>query len=193
MQEFVCYGIEMAGKAGTGGPIMTRETRDLLDAVSLGDSERALRALDAGADVNATNKDGESPLTLCIQVGGIKRDVLAAALIAVGAHVNHRAPGGHTPLTLASLLGHADTVSRLLEAGADVDAQDDHGATALHQAVVNDRGEIVRTLLDHGASVWKRTNSGRTVIDSFARAESRLKNKDIRRRLEDSSTSRTGH
>ena len=60
---------------------------------------------------------------------------------------------GQTAMHFASMWGHADTVSTLLDAGADINAPNDNGKTPLFYAVRNDRIAVVRLLLKRGAKI----------------------------------------
>jgi hypothetical protein len=67
--------------------------------------------------------------------------------------VNAEQPGGHTPLTLASMRGRADVVRLLLAAKADLNAANKDGKTALTLASENDRQEVVELLTAAGAAI----------------------------------------
>ena len=87
--------------------------------------------LDAGADPNARNRHGETPLHT---VAWYSQDNAEAVrlLIAHGANVNARSNGNSTPLhSAASWPDNYQIVVALLEAGADVNAKTDNGATPL--------------------------------------------------------------
>ena len=111
--------------------------------------------LEAGADPNARDADGNTPLH---QIEGNNRDKGRAAslLLAAGANPNARNNQGRTPL-LEALYSrdNADfeVTVVLLEAGADPNAQDQYGA-ALHHLSRRDRGpleDIERALIRAGA------------------------------------------
>eukprot|EP01135_Chromosphaera_perkinsii_P010070 Nk52_evm6s2010 gene=Nk52_evmTU6s2010 len=69
---------------------------------------------------------------------------------------------GTTPLMLACIHGHEDSVVFLLEHGADVNMVDETGRTALHYAAKNCRQECVRSLLEHNADPWVKNSVGHT-------------------------------
>jgi len=119
--------------------------------------------LEAGANVDAANNNGDTPLILaCLNGHGHIVDVLLKAgadvtavdtygscalfyasrqghcglvdaLLAAGADVNHSRV---TALLIASRFGHASALSKLLAAGANVAAVDDDGNTALHRCAL---------------------------------------------------------
>ena len=76
--------------------------------------------------------------------------------------INHKGPGGSTPLMFASLYGSADTVRFLLKRGADPNLRNDAGATALMWAT--DDAVKTRLLLAGGADVNVRSNDGQTPL-----------------------------
>lgn len=71
-----------------------------------------------------------------VEAGSV--DGLRAA-IAAGEEVDHRGPGGVTPLMRAAALGRAGLVRLLVNAGAEVGLADDRGDTALIHAARNGR------------------------------------------------------
>ena len=102
-------------------------------AVSSSNSNKHLKILDkllqAGAEVNAQNDGGYTPLHIASKHGHL--DVVKR-LLSAGAQVNAQNDEGKTPLHIASYHGNSDIVKRLISAGAQVNAQDDEGKTPLH-------------------------------------------------------------
>ena len=100
-----------------------------------------------GADVNAKDKEGKSPLHYA------ERKAVAELLLAKGADVNAKDNEGKTPLHCAT---RKDTVELLLATGADVNAKDNGGETPLHCAerrVAKDNlnlNEMIEVLRQHG-------------------------------------------
>lgn len=74
-----------------------------------------------GADVNAKDKDGGTPLMLA-SLGSLNSDAVKA-LIKAGANVNAKNNEGFTPLMLAAIY-NPDALKILIKAGADVNAKD---------------------------------------------------------------------
>ncbi len=117
--------------------------------------------LEHGADVNAKNAQGNTPLWTPVMYG---RKNIAIILLTNGADVNARDNSGETPLhkvSIHSLPNSRDIAALLLKHGADVNAKSNNGWTPLHSANTKDVAEI---LLSHGADVHARDNRGRTPL-----------------------------
>jgi len=108
-----------------------------------------LRALlDAGAQVNVTNRVGAS--ALIYSVGHPEKVRL---LLRRGANPNHHSTYGTTPLIAAAgaTLG-CSSATLLLAAGADVHATNSTGFDALGRAAYAGNTALVKLLLQHGAA-----------------------------------------
>ena len=106
----------------------------LLHEVSYnGNVNAAQLLLEHGANINARNKEGHTPL----------HRVLADLDDDMGTH-------------------HFDTIQFLLEHGANVDALDDAQSTPLHVASEYGSAKATRLLLEHGANVYLQNNEGHT-------------------------------
>jgi ankyrin repeat protein len=155
--------------------------------------------IDKGADVNAKNRRGSTPIFWAIH-----DEAKVRLLISRGAAVNVKQIEGRTPVYQASILGSGNAVLRLLlesggnpnaatltgltplsgaalrgdvEAmrlllakGADVHAKNGAGATALMAAATNGSADAVRLLLERGADVNVRTKLGETALGNAAGA-----------------------
>ncbi|MDA8085716.1 MAG: ankyrin repeat domain-containing protein, partial [Nitrospiraceae bacterium] len=84
-----------------------------------------------GADVNAKNNNGYTPLHRAAEFG--HKDV-AQTLIAHGADVNAKDNNGDTPLHEAAEGGQADIVKLLIAHGADINARDNAGRIPMQVA-----------------------------------------------------------
>ncbi len=83
------------------------------------------RCLVAGADLEARDEDGWTPLLHSAAAFGSSKTV--QALVEAGADVEARDEVGQTPLHRAARSGPLETVQVLLDAGADPGAQDKNG------------------------------------------------------------------
>ena len=120
------------------------------------------RLLEAGADVNAKDNDGQTALMLASTNN--RRDLrVASELLKAGADVNAKGNDGQTALMLASWVGK-EVVSELLKAGADVNAKDNDSWTALMLASRAGRTEVVDMLLKAGADMNAKDTHGQTAL-----------------------------
>lgn len=150
--------------------------RDAMGRTALHLATRNLQAdaaqalLDAGMDVNALDKRGESPLhaLLARPAQGKEAEDARAALLKLllqrGAAVDGRDGFGKTPLHYAAMRGHGRAASVLLEAGADVNAADQLGRTPLHDAAAYDQIKVMGLLIDAKAVVDARNAAGETPL-----------------------------
>ncbi|MWD25979.1 SDR family NAD(P)-dependent oxidoreductase [Aquicoccus sp. SCR17] len=96
-------------------------------AAFAGDPEAIADALARGADPDATDASGATPLIVATTFG---RTAAVEALLAGGADVDTPNRDGSTPLHIAALFGRVDILKTLLEHGADATLRTKSGATA---------------------------------------------------------------
>jgi ankyrin repeat protein len=101
--------------------------REWLGATSAGDVQRVLALLDAGADIDALDKHGQTALMNASHRGDAG---LVQALVARGAKLNHTAKYRLTALMLAVIAGHPEVVRILVAAGADREIKGSKGPFA---------------------------------------------------------------
>ena len=119
------------------------------------DVEMAGMLIEAGADVNARNDLGVTPLLVASTNASAP---MVDRLLAAGANPNVASVGGESPLLVAARAGNAAVVKALLAKGAQVDASEPvRGQTALMWAAANRRAEVVRALIQGGASIHARS------------------------------------
>ncbi len=97
---------------------LTSTNNGLLSAAESGDVKEVSQRLVYGANVNAKNHDGATPLHFAILSG--HKDV-AELLIAKGADINAREKHGGTPLYFAAVMGYKDVAELLIAKGAKID------------------------------------------------------------------------
>jgi ankyrin repeat protein len=132
--------------------------KDIWEAAEQGDIKAAQQYLDGGADVNAKDGNGRTPLHW------VETKEVAELLIAEGADVHAKDEWGFTPLREAAANGHKEIVELLISKGADVNAIADNGATPLDGAIFMKRTEIVELLITNGADVNATSDVGITPL-----------------------------
>ena len=179
----------------------------LHDAALWGHKEIAELLLANGADVNAKDDDGDTPLDVAIlrndketadllrKHGGKTTEELEEIFhaiedgnieavkqhLAAGADVNAKDNIEWTPLHMAADLGYKEIVELLLTNGADVNAKDYKGVTPLHDAALWGHKEIAELLLAKGADVNAKANDGKTPLD-WAIEKNRTETADLLRK-----------
>jgi uncharacterized protein len=136
-----------------GGLVLALDARAdsaLADAIQQGDSRAAQALLQDGANVNAAQNDGSTPLLWAVhQVNA----TLVADLLRREADPDQANNFGASPLSEAARLGNLQLVEQLLDAGADPDLANADGQTPLMLAAFNGSTDIARALLAKGADV----------------------------------------
>ena len=112
-------------------------TEELLEGAGKAEPEKVRQLIQGGADVNAKNKDGLTPLMLAAQ-NNPNPEVLKV-LIKAGEDVNAKDTEGWTPLMIAAIENTPEVLTALLEAGADAKAKNNEGKTALDCARMNEK------------------------------------------------------
>jgi ankyrin repeat protein len=107
------------------GQQQARRNAVLFAAAESGDTNAVRAAIEAGADVNARDGNGLTPLMFA----------------AKGERPNERSP---------EVTDHPEVVRLLLEHGADVNATTDDGFHALFWAARYGHGEVVKVLIEKG-------------------------------------------
>ncbi len=179
-------------------PAMARASRPsqstALHLASTLDVARVL--LDAGADIDARNLYGRTPLHSAAAHGERGREI-ARLLIDRGAAVDARlacALGDHlrlaalveadpsrleeadedgTLLHVAASHGQAEIARWLLARGLDVNARSGKGHLPLHYAAANGHVAVARVLLDHGADIHARDGEHNAPALAWARFQRR--------------------
>ena len=118
--------------------------------------------IEAGADVNLSNKPDDTPLVLAIKSGYIS---FALMLMEAGARLNWDSYG--SPLNAAIKHKNIPFALTLIEAGAeikkllvDINDEVDEGGTLLHYAADGNFIEATRALIEAGANVSVKNSDG---------------------------------
>jgi uncharacterized protein len=124
--------------------------KDWLDATSAGDVERVNALLDAGAEIDALDKHGQTALMNAAHRGDTE---VVRVLAQRGANLNHTAKYRLTALMLAVIADHPDVVRILVVAGADREIKGSRGSfacTPLQYAEACGKSDLAK-LLRNGA------------------------------------------
>jgi ankyrin repeat protein len=150
----------------------------LVEAAGRGDVEGMNEALEAGADINGSDADGQTALTGALEMPIMSGDSAEAVswLLRHGADPNttrkksYRAVEG-IPLHLFVVMNRrplmvaAQTMALLLRGGAQVSGMDSLRRTPLHLAAYSDNIWAAEILIAEGARVMARDVQGRTPLD----------------------------
>lgn len=135
--------LAMPGGGGRGrGPRGGRPRQNansIFDAAKTGNLAAVKRHVARGTDIDETDENGGTALSLATLVGKIKT---ARFLIEKGADVDHRNNDGNRALHGAAFLGQRDAVELLLDSGADVNARNNNGETPLDTSAAEWNDEI---------------------------------------------------
>ena len=116
--------------------------------------------INKGADVNAKNRRGSTPLHWAIH-----DEAKVRLLLSKGANVNAKQVQGRTPLYLAAMLGNSvPTMRLLLSRGADPNLASANGQTPLMLAAARGNVEGMQLLIESGADVNSKDGAGETAL-----------------------------
>lgn len=136
-------------------------------AASAGNLSAVRALIDLGADIEARDETGDTPLQTALSSIYFK-PVDAVALLLLAHNANCLEPDRYTltPLHHAASRGGGMLVDALIRAGADIDfrAGHDGATTPLHAAAEDGNASAARILLAAGADIETADGNGRTAL-----------------------------
>jgi ankyrin repeat protein len=155
------------GLTGVAGAAAASELANLIEA---GQRRAAIDLIEQGADVNAAQGDGTTPLHWAVYRVDIE---MTALLLGHGADPGAVNAYGSSPLGEAVKVAAEELVEMLLDAGADPSAPNADGQTTLMLAARSGSTPIARMLIEHGVDVGAReTWRGQSALSWAADARS---------------------
>lgn len=129
----------------------------LLLAISQGNTNCIGALLDAGANVNARERDmGHTPLARAVGAYYGGKPQVVSLLLSRGADPDILPLNANEgPLLAAAEKGFETITLMLLSKGANIEQEDDWGQTALHHAAAHGHAGVIRILAQHGAELNK--------------------------------------
>lgn len=148
----------------TGEPARSLDTRDaqLFAASEGGNTSEAISLLRRGANIEARNDTGMTPLMRAAEFGHL--DTMKV-LVERGANIHARdSIVGFTAVTTGCDAGQASPVGYLLDHGGDPNTPDKNGITPLMWAAAYGNVATVRTLVIHHAHLDAQDRQGKTAL-----------------------------
>jgi ankyrin repeat protein len=134
---------------------------NLMIASSRGYSSEIDRLIGKGAEINAENSNGITPLIYAVlnnHIGAVR------TLLKYDPLLDKVTSSYETPLIIAVKNNNSEICEALIRAGAEVDFPDRNGATPLHYATINGYLEITDLLLYYNASIDQTSDDGITPL-----------------------------
>lgn len=135
----------------------------LFEALIANDAPRVRAAIARGADVNARDPDGRTPLFETV-LHWKDPTTVAELLLDHGASLRVRDKDGQTPLHAAAMFGEEAHLRLFLERGAEINARDARARTPLLCAADLGRIHATAFLVSRGADVSICDHHGRTPL-----------------------------
>lgn len=157
--EILRQCLEGGADPNAADPTSQDGNRLLHEAVLYNNPDVATELLKRGANVNAANGPGDTPLHYAALFDSFNS--CGKNLLQCGADVNAAGWGGNRPLHYAAYSGDKDCVHALLDNGADPRVKNDDDQTPQQVALANKHPEIASILREAQESTALRINPPR--------------------------------
>ena len=141
----------------------------LMIAVYVGATDSAAALVELGADIDAKNDYGDTPLHFAAWGDSVS---VLEWLVELGVDIGARDDHGDTPLHFAAWADSVSALEWLVLGGADIDAKNNIDATPLHFAALADSVSALEWLVLGGADIDAKNNIGATPLHYAASANS---------------------
>lgn len=152
---------DAAANAAPAKPLSKQEG-DLFIYVTRDNASTVRRLLEQGANPNVRDENGQTPMTLALQLGSL--NAFDALMASSKTNVEFRNSRDESPLMFAAIRGHLDAVTRLIRQGAHVNKT---LWSPLHYAAAGggeQQLEIARLLLAKDAYIDPRSPNDTTPL-----------------------------
>lgn len=135
----------------------------LMAAVSTGDVAIIKLLIDAGADIEKCDNNGNTPLMYAL-FDSISKEAVVALLLALKVKTRIMNNQEQTPLILATLNNHCESIKLLLKNKVNIEERGARGLTSLGHAVDNGCIMAAELLISNGANLEARDSMGWTPL-----------------------------
>jgi len=136
-------------------------SHNVLDLVERGQNVELKKTLDAGADEEVINEEGQTALMLAVLYD---HEEILQTLLASGVEIDVADKKGSTALMLAVKYGNIPITQMLINSSAALDSKDKEGMTALMWAAEYGQVSSSQLLIKAGADVNVKDNKGWTAL-----------------------------
>lgn len=145
----------------SGCATLLNSRTELSETAARGDIAGVQKLVSQGANINATDSDGQTPLMNAIRK---KQTQTAIALVNMGAKIDIQDMNGYSALSHAISYGNRGMVVFLLGKGADLKLKDNYDSSYLHIAAGYDQPEICKILLQNKMDINAKNSEGDTPL-----------------------------
>ena len=155
---------------------VTPRSKYLLSAVGDGDVGCARKWVEIGANINAKDASGKTPLILAAKVGNLAlvKFLLESSAdmeigqTAIGSLANYKFVGGRTPLIWAAANGQTKVLQHLLDSKANIAARSTTYRCSLQEAIICGHNDVAIFLIQQGAPIMNRVDEQWTPLHQAA-------------------------